>query len=154
MHRRHGRHAVAAALLASGHRHRLPVLLFFLGSLTGQAQHAAAGVQRLQAGCAHFSGFFDQPVHAFVGRHAQRQLHSTAGFAFVGAVRVQRHIDIAAAHAGDGGVPFAALAVEQRDLVARLQAQHLHMARRAFGQAERRTGGHGHIGKKASAQNV
>ena len=111
-------------------------------------------MQRLQAGCAQFGGFFNQPVHAFVGRHAQRQLHGAAGFAFITPVCAQGHIDIAAAHAGDGGVPFAALAVEQRDLVARLQSQHLHVARRALGQAERCAGGHGHIGKKASAQNV
>ena len=42
------------------------------------------------------------------------------------------HINIAAAHARDGGVELAfraCLAVEQRDVVARLQPQHLHMAR-------------------------
>ena len=111
-------------------------------------------MQRLQAGCAQFGGFLDQPVHAFVGRHAQRQLHGAAGFAFITSVRAQGHFDIAAAHAGDGGLPFTALAVEQRDFVARLQAQHLHVACGAFGQAEHRAGGHRHIGKKACAQNV
>ena len=130
------------------------MLLFFVSTLAGQAQHAAAGVQRLQAGCAQFSGFFDQPVHAFVGRHAQRQLYGTAGFAFIGSVYAQCHLDVAAAHAGDGGVPLAALAVEQRDLMARLQPQHLHVARRALRQAERSARSHVHIGKKARAQNV
>ncbi|MNT39597.1 hypothetical protein D3C72_1758580 [compost metagenome] len=52
------------------------------------------------------------------------------------------HLHVAAAHAQHSGVKLAALvastlpAVEQRDGVARLQAQHLHMTRGARGQVQ------------------
>ena len=65
------------------------------------------------------------------------------GFALHRVVCAHLDVDIAAAHAGDGGVKFTALAVEQRDHITRLQAQHLHMTRRASGQAERQACGQG-----------
>jgi len=67
-------------------------------------------------------------------------VHGARVFAFGGVVLVHAHLHIAAAHAHDGGLPLAARAVlrpfEQGDGVAGLQAQHLHMARRAGGQVD------------------
>jgi hypothetical protein len=55
------------------------------------------------------------------------------------------HAHVAAAHAQHGGLEFAARAVgpavKQGDAIARLQAQHLHMARGARGQVDFGTGG-------------
>ena len=58
-------------------------------------------------------------------------MNGAAGFARRGGERADSDIHIAAAHALDRGVEFAfsiAPAIEQRDVAARLQAQHLHMA--------------------------
>jgi len=70
-------------------------------------------------------------------------VHGARGLALHGAVAADLHLHIAAAHVGDGGAPLAALAVEQRDRVARLQAQHLHMARGRRRQREQRISGQG-----------
>ncbi|MNR38084.1 hypothetical protein D3C85_1561570 [compost metagenome] len=61
-------------------------------------------------------------------------------------VRANLHEHVAAAHAQHLGFEFAAgeavagLAFKQGDAVARLQAQHLDMARRAGGQLQRDAG--------------
>ncbi len=113
--RMHGGHAVAPALLAGGHRYRLPVRLALGGALAGQLDDAARRGHGLDAGGAEFGGLFHQPVHALVGRHADHQMHGARGLALDGGVRANLYIDIAAAHARDAGRPLAALAVEQRD---------------------------------------
>ena len=71
----HHRHPVAATLLTGCHRHTLPMALFLGGAFTAQAQHTALGHQGLDAGHAQLGGFFHQPVHAFIGWHAHRQVN-------------------------------------------------------------------------------
>ena len=111
-------------------------LLF--GPLAAQAQHAAFGHQGLDAGHTEFTGFFDQPVHAVIGGHTQREVHHAFGFALGCVVRADKHLHIAASHVGDGRLIFAIrLAVKEGDGVAGLQAQHLHMARWTAGQIQR-----------------
>ncbi len=65
-------------------------------------------------------------------------MHRASSFALDGVVGAHLHAHLAAAHVGDGGIEFAArsfrgaqAAMEQRDRLARLHAQHLNMARRA-----------------------
>ena len=70
-------------------------------------------------------------------------MHRSVGFALDGVVRTHIDLDIAAAHAGHGGVKLAAFAVEQGDGIARLQAQHLHMACSARWQTQGQAGGQG-----------
>ncbi|MNZ87158.1 hypothetical protein D3C78_1060080 [compost metagenome] len=68
------------------------------------------------------------------------------GFTLHGPVRADLYLYVAAAHAQHGGLElaarkaFARLAFEQGDAVARLQAQHLHMACGAGGQIQRVAG--------------
>ena len=113
---------------------------FFVGALGFQAQHAALGGQGLDAGHAQLGGFFDQPVHAFVGGHANRQMHGAVCFIGGSGERAHCHVHIMATHALDHclkrafGMARVWLAVEQGDAPARLQAQHLHMARSGVGQ--------------------
>ena len=125
----------AAALLAGRYGHGLPVGQLLVGALALEFQHAALGQQRRDAGSAQLGGFFHQPVHALVRGDAGQQVHGAWRLALDGMVPRRLHAHAAAAHVGDGGIPFAAGAVaKQRDAVARLQAQHLHMARGAGGQ--------------------
>ena len=126
--------AVGAALLTCRHCHGLPVGLFFLCTFAFEAQYAVRRVQRQQAAHPQFGGFLHQPVHALVGRHAHCQVNGPGGFAVTRVVRAHGHGHVAAAHAGDGGGVLTALPVEQGDVRARLQAQHLHMPRRTGGQ--------------------
>ena len=145
----HHGHAVAPALLARCHGHGLPVGQFFLGTLALELEHAALGHQRRDAGHTQLGGFFYQPVHALVGGDARQQVHGARGFALDGVVGAHLHAHIAAAHAQHGGIELAPGAVgilaamEQRDAVTRLQAQHLHMARGAGGQINLGPGGQG-----------
>jgi hypothetical protein len=144
----HRWHLVATALLASRHGHRLPVRAFLVAALALELEHAALGQQRREAGRAELGGFFHQPVHALVGRDAGQQVHRARRFALDGVVGSDQHLDIGAAHAGDGGVEFPAgsvwSAVEQRDHRTRLQAQHLHMARGARRQVDDLAAGQRH----------
>jgi hypothetical protein len=55
-------------------------------------------------------------------------------------VRLHLHLDSAASHVLDHGVVLAAAAVEQDQGIARLQPEHLHVARGAGRQREMRTG--------------
>ena len=132
----HG-HAVAAALLAGRDGNALPVRLLARRALALGPEHAALGQQGLDAGRAQFGGFFDQPVHPFVGGHAHGQMHLAPALRAPRSVRLDPHVDVAAAHALDHRLELAALAVEQRDAVARLQPQHLHVARGPGRQGQR-----------------
>jgi hypothetical protein len=126
-------HLVATALLTSRHGHRLPVRAFLVAALALELEHAALAQQRREAGRAELRRFFHQPVHALIGRNAGQQVHRARRFALDPPVGSDQHLDIGAAHAGDGRVEFPARsvwsAVEQRNQRTRLQAQHLHMAR-------------------------
>ena len=119
---------------------------FFFGPFAAEFEHAAFGHQGLDAGYAQLGGFFNQPVHAVVGRHAHHQMHRARGLALYRLVAAHLHLHVAAAHLGDGGVKLAPAAgnarpaVEQGDGVARLQAQHLHVAGGAGGQVQQRAG--------------
>ena len=127
--RRHRGHPVAATLLTGRHRHRLPVLRLALGALARQAQHRTLAHQRLDRGHAELGGLFHQRIHAVVGGHAQRQRHRMRQFALLRLMGQRLHPHRVAAHVRDLRLPLATLAVEQRQGIARLQAQHLHMAR-------------------------
>jgi len=76
-------------------------------------------------------------------------VHGAGRLALDGVVRPHQHAHIAAAHLDHGGIELAArvgralAAVEQRDAVTRLQAQHLHMACSARGQVQLGAGGQG-----------
>jgi hypothetical protein len=104
--------------------------LLLVGALALQAQHAALGHQRLDAGDAELGRLLDQPVHAVVGRHADRQMDGARRLALERLVGADLDLDAAAAHLAHGGVAFAAAhrVAEQRDAVAGLQPQHLDMA--------------------------
>ena len=102
--------------------------LLFLGALACQANHAALGHQRGDAVHAQFGGFFNQPVHALVGRHAHSQVHVNRRLAFHIAVLAHHHANITAAHVLHLGAELAALAVEQGQGMAWLHAQHLHVS--------------------------
>ncbi len=71
------------------------------------------------------------------------------GFALDRRMGDDLYLDVAAAHARDAGLELAAPAVEQRDVVLRLQAQDLHMARSAVRQAQGIADGQGEVGVKA-----
>ena len=114
---------------------------FFVGTLALELEHAALGHQRGDAGHAQFGGFFDQPVHAVVGGDAGQQMHCPPGFSLQRNMGADRHLHIAAAHAGHGRCKLAAFTIEQRDAIAGLHAQHLHMARCAGRQVEAQAGG-------------
>ena len=51
-------------------------------------------------------------------------------------VGVELNVHLRAAHAGDGGAVLPAFPIEQGERIARLEAQHLHMARRGSRQAQ------------------
>ena len=99
-------------------------------------QHAALGHQRLDAGRAEFGGLFDQPVHALVGRHADapgaRRAPLRARRAWCAPTCTCTSLRPMRSTVASYSPPAA---VEQRDGVARLQAQHLHVARGAGRQA-------------------
>ena len=139
---RHRRHLIAHALLAGRDGNRLPALYLFIGPVALELEHTALSRQRGDAGSAQLGGFFQQPVHALIGGNTGQQVHGARCLALNGAVGGNAHADIAAAHAGDDGVKLAAgkarasLAFEQGNGVARLMAQHLHMARSASGQIQ------------------
>ena len=145
------RHLVAPALLAGGHGHGLPMVAFFLAALAFEFEHAALGQQRGEAGRAQLGGFFYQPIHALVGGDAGQQMHRAAVFALQRLVRHQAHLHMAAAHFDNLRLPLAvgSGAVEQGDGIARLQAQHLHMAGGTRRQVELGTSGHGQGAMKA-----
>ena len=87
---------------------------FFLGALAAQAQHAAFGHQRLQGSRAQLSGFFHQPIHALIGRHAHGQRDRVARRAVLWLVGAYANLHLAAAHLRHRGLKLAALAIEQR----------------------------------------
>ena len=138
-------HRIAATLFAGGHGHGLPVGDLLVGALALELEHAALGHQRGDAGHAQFGGFFDQPVHALVGGDARHQVDGAGCLAFDGVVGAHLHAHVAAAHAQHGGLEFTARAVgpavKEGDAIARLQTQHLHVARCARGQVDFGTGG-------------
>ena len=94
-------------------------------------------------------GEFDATVVKMGRSDVRVQVHGARGFALDGVVGAHLHAHIAAAHAQHGGIELAPGAVgilaamEQRDAVTRLQAQHLHMARGAGGQINLGPGGQG-----------
>ena len=110
-------------------------------ALAVQAQHRALAHEGLNARDAELGGFLDQRIHALVGRHADGERHAARQLAIARVVRA--HVDRhgAAPDRGDAGGPFAAAPVEQRDGSARLQAQHLHMARWTGRQHDTRAAG-------------
>ena len=131
---RHGdaRHANPTALLARRRRHRLPVAPARLGALAGQAQHRALADQRLQRRGAELGRLLDQGVHALVGRHADRQGDGDRQLALDHAGRARR----CAARPRCGrcgrsraGHSRSSSPLNRRERVARLQPQHLHVAR-------------------------
>ena len=132
----HLRHPSAAALFAGRDRDRAPVRDPLVGALAGQAQDRTRTHQRLDRGDAEFGRLLDQRVHAFVGRHAERERHAQREFALDRMVLADLHVDRAAAHASDARAPLAAGAVEQPQRRAGLQPQHLHMARGGIGQRQ------------------
>ncbi len=133
-------------------------------AIAGHAQHRTLAYQRLDARHAELGGFFDQSVHALVGRHADGQRHSPRELTFDG-IEVQRaHPHLAPRDGADAAGPLAAAAIEQRERVAGLQAQHLHVA--GGGGAQRELGtrrqrpvdvnarhGHGHQVSHASTHS-
>ena len=82
--------------------------LFFVGALAAQAHHAALGHERCDAGNAQLGGFFDQPIHALIGGHADGQMHSLRGFALNVGVRANDDAHIAAPHVFDLSAELAA----------------------------------------------
>ena len=129
----HHRHLIAPALLARGHGHGLPVLALFVGALAFEFEHAALGQQRCEAGSAQLGGLFYQPVHAFVGGDTGQQVHGAVQLALQRGVLQHAHVDVAAPHLQNLRLPLPACASEQFNDRARLQAQHLHVARSAGG---------------------
>ena len=69
------RNAVAAALFAGGDRDALPMRPLLLRAFAVELEHAALRDQGLDAGRTQLRGLLDQPVHPFVGRHADGQVH-------------------------------------------------------------------------------
>ena len=104
------------------------------GAFAAQAQHRVLGAQGCELCHAQFGGFFHQPIHTLVGGHAQGDVGCAHRFAFLRLVR--QHLDVhrVLAHVHHTGRVAAAQAVEQTQLVARLHAQHLHMAGGVIGQ--------------------
>ena len=80
------------------------------------------------------------PLHMGLG-----QGDGALQFAVERAVLQHAGLHIALAHGQHLGGPLAATAVKQRQLVARLQAQHLHMARGVGRQGQRQAGVQGGI---------
>ena len=117
----------------------MPVRHFLCSTLATQAQHTAFGHQGLDAGDTQLGGLFDQPVHAFIGRHAHGKMQDARCLSLDDVMHADAHLHFAATHALDAGFKLATLAphirsaVEQGDTVARLQAQDLHVARRIDG---------------------
>ena len=56
-------------------------------------------------------------------------MHLAAGFPLDRMVRTHAYIDLRTPHQRDRGVKLATLAIEESELITRLHAQHLHMAR-------------------------
>jgi hypothetical protein len=134
------RYTVAAALLAGGGGHTLPVGYLFVGTLACEAQDAAIAHQGLNTGHANLSCFFNQPIHPVIGRHAHSQVNAACCFTFVRLVLPDHDLYLTASHAGDGGLKLASgtkdmiparTMVKKHDAVTGLQAQHLYMASRA-----------------------
>ena len=105
---------------------------------------SAGGMKKIQ----EFGGFFDQPIHAFVGGDARQQVNGSPSLALGSVVHTDLHAHVAAAHAQHGGIKLATggrciaqATMKQRNAIARLQAQHLHMARSTSGQVDFGTGG-------------
>ena len=121
------RNTVTPALLAGGYSSGLPMRGFLLGALSREAQDAALAHERLDAGGAQLGGFFNQPIHALVGGHADGQMHLPRGLTLKGVMDAHLHLHVAAPHALDLRFKFAALTVEKHQCIARLHAQHLHM---------------------------
>ena len=109
---------------------------FFLGAFAFEFEHAALRLYRDQTASAQFRRFFHQPVHSLVGHDARPQMNLHTQFSLKRLVLADAHGHITAAHVRDHRFGLPALAIEQGQCVARLQTQHLHMARCAWGQCQ------------------
>lgn len=74
--------------------------------------------------------FFDDEVHAFVGRNADEKGHSNGGFAFNRLVCANLGLYLVFFDGCDGGQELTALAIEQVKVVFGLHAQDLDVASR------------------------
>ena len=88
-------------------------------------------------------------------------MDGACGLARGSGVSANGDVHIAAAHALHSGLEFAfsaglavAPAIEEQDAFARLQAQHLHMARGLLGQADQSPANECHVGIKTGAHGV
>ena len=121
-----------------------PVLQALVGALAGEFDHAALSRERTMAVTPSFRWPLQAVVHALAGGDAQRQRDRERRFA-LGLRRTRSGAPgFALAHGDDAGPVFPALAVEQIQRVARLQAQHRHrMVSGGFGQRDFRAGREG-----------
>ena len=119
------RNARAPALLACGDRHAAPMRLAARGALAREAHDAAIAHQRLDPGDAELDRLLDHPVHLVGLGKPMDKPHAHARFHVDIAPCADLDIDAVLLDALDGRVVFAAAAVEDRDRIARLEAQRL-----------------------------
>ena len=127
----HLRDAVAAALLAGGDGDLLPVRVACRGALAFRPRDRGGGEHRLDLGDAELDRLAHREVHALAGGDALDEHHAQRRLALDRAVL--EHIDqhFQPLDRRDARGVLAAAAVEQRDLVARAHAQHVHRVVRA-----------------------
>ena len=85
---------------------------------------------------AQLGRFFYQPIHAVIGGHHHCQVHLVECFSLNGLVRTNNYPHILSAHMFNNSVKLSARTIEQRDRLARLHTQHLHMAGSSRGQRD------------------
>src|SRR5258708_1199082 len=146
----HGRDLIAAALLAGGDRDLLPVRVPRRSALALGTRHRGGGEHRLDLRHAELDRLAHREVHALAGGDPLHQHYAKRRLALDGAVR--EHIDqhLQPLDRRDARAVLAAAAVEERDLIAGLYAQHVHCVVRAvFRQQHAATGAQGGVEIKA-----
>src|SRR5258706_49604 len=149
-HGMHSRDLIAAALLAGGDRDLLPVRVPRRSALALGTRHRGGGEHRLDLRHAELDRFAHREVHALAGRDPLHQHYAKRRLALDGAVR--EHIDqhLQPLDRRDARAVLAAAAVEERDLIAGLYAQHVHRVVRAvFRQQHAATGAQGGVEMEA-----
>jgi hypothetical protein len=86
----------------------------------------------MDLGDAELDALAHREVHALAARDALREHHAQRRLALDRTVREHVDQDVAPLDRGDARCVFAAVAVEERDVVGRAHAQHMHRVMRAF----------------------
>ncbi len=90
-------------------------MLAFEGTISAQAHYAMGCHQRGDTRNTEFGGFFNQPIHALIGRHAYHHMAQDSTFALNCAVRVYACSNRVTPHLKNAGLVLTAAPIEQGD---------------------------------------